>query len=63
MKTTTELNLEVFFNEIPNLAPKQEKFSHFEDSLINYFYEEKKAKLTDELYKTDQEYFAAVAQF
>lgn len=38
------------------------KHDDFEDSLINYLYEDKKAPFTDENYRSDKEYIYSIIQ-
>ncbi len=38
-------------------------FEEFEKYLVSYFYEDKKARLTDESYKQDTTYVFSIVQF
>jgi len=57
------LNEPVNFFRISEPAFLLPELKGFEDSLMNYFFENKKAPLTDQDYISDKEYVVSIAQY
>lgn len=64
MKNVPEIknNALKLFSDFSNTKIEMFEGKYFEDSLTNYFRDNKKARLTDELYKSDYDYIQRIAQ-